>query len=231
MISIIIPTYNEADQIVDTIQQIRKNAGNVDYQILVVDGKSCDETVALAESENVKVVICDKKGRAYQMNRGAKASNAEILFFMHADSVPPKNFLELIENSVRESYKSGCFKLKFDQNHWFLKANSWFTRFNLNAIRFGDQGLFVSREIFNRTGGFDENLMIMEDQEIIHRIKKQTAFKILDSEIITSARKYRDNGIYKTQFVFYLIWTMFYMGFSQQKLLKTYRKLILKNKI
>ncbi len=231
MISIIIPTFNEADQISNTISKIKKRAEISGYEIIVIDGGSTDNTIELAKAAGVKAIVHTTKSRSSQMNKGAELSKYDILFFVHADSIPPPGFLKLIYKAVITKSLSGCFRLKFDLHHWFLNANSWFTKFNLDVVRFGDQGLFVTREIFEKIGGFDEDLMIMEDQEIIHRIKKHTAFKILDAEIITSARKYRDNGIYKTQFVFYLIWTMFYMGFSQQKLLKTYRKLTLRNKI
>ncbi len=70
-----------------------------------------------------------------------------------------------------KGFGSGCFRLAFDHQHWFLKANAWVTRFDVNSIRFGDQSLFVTKNVFVKSGGFREDLLMMEDQEIIHRIK------------------------------------------------------------
>jgi hypothetical protein len=71
-----------------------------------------------------------------------------------------------------------------------LKANAWFTRFNINGVRFGDQGLFATKEVFEKCSGFNERPLIMEDQEIIRRLKRFSLFKVIDSTIVTSARKY-----------------------------------------
>ena len=79
-------------------------------------------------------------------------------------------------NDIEKKYAGGCFRLAFDYQHWFLKTNCWFTRFDMNAIRFGDQSLFVRKDVFEKCGGFDEKLLMMEDQEIIHRIKKYGKF-------------------------------------------------------
>ena len=121
--------------------------------------------------------------------------------------------------------------MQFDHKHWFLKANAWFTRFNVNAVRFGDQSLFVTKDVFQKTNGFDENLIVMEDQEIISRIRKYGKFKVMNGYVITSARKYLDNGVYKMQAVFFVIYFMYQLGYSQQKLVATYRNLIKQNKV
>ena len=98
--------------------------------------------------------------------------------------------------------------------------NCWFTPFNVNAVRFDDQNLFVRKEIFKNAGGFREDLLMMEALEIIHRLKLQGRFIVLNGKVITSARKYLDNGIYKMQFIFYTIWMLYYLGFSQQYLIQ-----------
>ncbi len=158
-------------------------------------------------------------------------AKGEILYFLHADSAPPSDFITQILNACSKGFSSGCFRLAFNYYHWFLKANAWFTRFNLNAVRFGDQSLFVTKEVFEKAGGFREDLVMMEDQEIIHRIKKHGRFKVMDDVVITSARKYLDNGIYRMQAIFYWIWLLYYLGFSQKYLLKLHRKLIRKHKL
>ncbi|KAA3436929.1 TIGR04283 family arsenosugar biosynthesis glycosyltransferase [Rufibacter hautae] len=231
MLSVIVPTYNEADQVGQTIQQIRAAAGKHEPQILVVDGGSTDDTVRLAEAHGAVVITSARKGRGAQMNIGATVAKGEILYFLHADSIPPRQFIDLILGAYRQGAKSGCFRLAFDHPHWFLKANAWFTRFNVNGLRFGDQSLFVARDIFARSGGFREDLTVMEDQEIIHRLKKLGKFQVLPHVVVTSARKYVDNGVFRMQGIFYLIWSLYYLGFSQPHLVAVYKKLIRKHKL
>jgi rSAM/selenodomain-associated transferase 2 len=231
MISIIIPTYNEADQIQQTIIKTLASNGGHQIEIIVADGGSTDETVSIALRCNATTFVSDKKGRAAQMNRGAVIAKGEVLYFLHADSIPPKNFTSSILNAVNNNFSSGCFKSSFDHSHWFLKANAFFTRFNVNAFRFGDQSLFVTKDVFQKSGGFREDLLMMEDQEIIHRLKIYGKFKVLEGVIITSARKYVDNGVFRMQAIFYRIWVLYYLGYSQEKLLQLHRKLIKNNKL
>lgn len=231
MISIIIPTYNEADQIEQTIIKTLASNDKHQIEIIVADGGSTDETVSIALRCNAITIISDKKGRAAQMNRGAAIAKGDVFYFLHADSIPPKNFTSSILNAVNKNVGSGCFRSSFDHSHWFLKANSFFTRFNINAFRFGDQSLFVTKDVFQKSGGFREDLLMMEDQEIIHRLKKHSKFKVLNDVIITSARKYVDNGVFRMQGIFYRIWGLYYLGYSQKKLLQLHRKLIKNNKL
>lgn len=232
MISIIIPTYNEQGHIGVTIKQLlREEDASLISEIIVTDGGSTDATVAEATAAGAKVIISKKKGRAAQMNAGAAVAAGSILYFLHADSQPPAAFANDIIAAVKQGFISGCYRLQFDHAHWFLKANAWFTRFNVNAVRFGDQSLFVTRNVFIKAGGFDESHIVMEDQEIVGRICRYGKFKVMNGAVITSARKYLDNGVYKMQAVFFVIYFMYKLGFNQQKLIATYRKLIRQNKV
>lgn len=231
MISIIIPTYNEEENIVETIREIKeRDTEKLISEIIVSDGQSTDQTIELASNAGATALSCKNKGRAAQMNYGASMATGIILYFLHADSIPPKNFSHYILNATRNNSVSGCFRLSFDYPHWFLKANCWFTQFDVNAVRFGDQSLFVKKNVFKESGGFREDLLIMEDQEIIHRIKKFGKFRVMNAEIITSARKYLDNGIYRMQGIFFRIWFLYYLGYPQKKLLQLHRRLIRKHK-
>lgn len=232
MISVIIPTYNEESTIQKTIERLQENdVAKLVSQIIISDGGSTDNTISTGQKTIAKALVCPAKGRGAQMNYGASFSSNKILYFLHADSIPPPGFSTDILNAVKKGFASGCFRLSFDYDHWFLKANCWFTRFNVNVVRFGDQSLFVTKEIFEKSGGFREDFFMMEDQEIISRIKKYGKFKVLNGEVITSARKYLDNGIYRLQGIFFLIWIMYYLGFSQQKLLRLHRRLIHQHKL
>lgn len=231
MISIIIPTYNEGDQIEETVRKIHAANGANKIETIVVDGGSIDQTMAIAANSGALTILSTKKGRAAQMNEGVSVAKGEVLYFLHADSIPPQNFTGYITTALADGYTSGCFRLRFDQSHWFLNANCWFTRFDVNAVRFGDQSLFVTRDVFDKSGGFNEDLLMMEDQEIIHRIKKYGRFTVMNAAVTTSARKYRDNGIYRMQGIFYRIWLMYYLGYSQEYLLKVHRRLIANHKL
>lgn len=226
MFSIIIPTYNEAEHIANTINKIYTANRKYEVELIVVDGGSTDETINIATECGASVIMCQRKGRAAQMNIGAALAKYDLLYFLHADSIPPNDFTTQLTNAFKRGVGSGCFRLAFDRKHWFLQVNAWFTRFDVNAVRFGDQSLFVTKEIFKKAGGFREALLVMEDQEIIHRLKRYGRFKVLDDVVVTSSRKYIDNGIFRMQGIFFMLWAMYYLGYSQIQILKLYRKLI-----
>jgi rSAM/selenodomain-associated transferase 2 len=230
-LSIIIPTYNESENIVALINYLKSNTSNLLIEIIVSDGQSTDNTVEVATAAGAKVVVSPSKGRAAQMNYGASLAQADVLYFVHADSFPPHDFIDKIDHQKKMKINIGCFRLKFDVSHWFFNANCWFTRFDVNAFRFGDQSLFVTKDIFEKAGGFNEQLVMMEDQEIIHRLKRHGKFKVMPGTVITSARKYTDNGIFYTQGVFFLIYILFKLGLPQHRLLKLYRRLIKQDKL
>jgi rSAM/selenodomain-associated transferase 2 len=231
MISIIIPTYNEADQIAGAIGKLKDITADGDVEIIVSDGGSTDQTRQLAKDSGATVLRSKKKGRAAQMNAGAAIAKSDMLYFLHADTVPPEGFLTDIINASAQGYDAGCFMLAFDHSHWFLKANCWFTRFDMNALRFGDQSLFVTKVAFEKAVGFCEQHLVLEDQELIKRLRKIVRFKVIKKAVTTSARKYLENGIYKTQGVFFFIYFLYRIGFSQQKLVNIYKKLIRQDKL
>lgn len=231
-ISVVIPCLNEEENIGNLIDYLKENdKERIVREIIVTDGGSSDKTVEVAASHGAVLVNCKKKGRASQMNSGANVAKGDVLYFLHADSYPPPSYSTDIINAVYNRYQSGCYRLSFDHDHWFLRLNCWFTRFDINAVRFGDQSLFVTREAFRHAGGFNEEMIVMEDQEIIKRIKGYARFLILGNTVTTSARKYLENGIFKLQGLFFLIYILYKLGFSQAQLLKVYRLLIRQNKV
>lgn len=233
LVSIVIPTYNEAAGIEALLHHLRQagTATDAAVEIIVADGHSTDATAALARWAGATVVACPRKGRAVQLNHGAGQATGTILYFLHADTLPPVGFLDDIRRAVAAGYGCGCYRLGFDEPHWFLRANAWFTRFDVNAVRFGDQSLFVARTVFEQVGGFREDLLLMEDQEIIGRLKQHTRLRILPGPIVTSARKYRANGVFRLQGTFVLLALLYYLRVPQPLLLRLYQKLIWQDKL
>ncbi|SMO83957.1 TIGR04283 family arsenosugar biosynthesis glycosyltransferase [Gracilimonas mengyeensis] len=216
MLSIIIPAYNEADSIGKLVRCLQQNRGDYKTEILVIDGGSTDETRQVAEKAGAFVYTSPQKGRAPQMNYGAKMASGEVLYFLHADTYPPENFGAVIKRMLNEGAAAGCFRLKFDWDHPALKFYSWFTRFDLDVFRFGDQSLFAEKELFERAGGFREDLLVMEDQEIVTRLKKYAQFSIAEEAVVTSTRKYRQFGVFQLQCIFSIIVFLYYLRISQE---------------
>lgn len=226
LISVIIPVYNEEDNIATTIDKVREYGTGQIHEIIVVDGGSCDKTVERAKSLGIEVLKSPKKGRAAQMNFGAVHAEGDILYFLHADSLPPEDFTSQIQSAIRQGFEAGCFQLTFDRNHILLNFYAWCTRFDINAFRFGDQSLFITRKAFKRVGNFREDHIVMEDNEMVRRIKQHYSFKILDDSVITSARKYEQVGVLKLQMIFTLIFMLYHFGVEQSKLIRILEKAI-----
>jgi rSAM/selenodomain-associated transferase 2 len=231
-VSIIIPTYNEAEAITDLLGYLgQATASGPALEILVVDGGSTDATVQLAQQAGATVLASPRKGRAAQLNHGAQQARGEVLYFLHADSYPPPDFLTDVRQAVAQGYGAGCYRLAFDYPHWFLRFSAWCTRLPFTAVRFGDQSLFVRRDLFTRLGGYREDLLVMEDQEIVARLRVQAPFRLLPRAVTTSARKYLVNGVFRLQGIFTLIVVLYKLGVSQRRLVQLYRRLIRQGKL
>jgi len=218
-ISIIIPTLNEEEYLDRLLSRLGDTAEGL--EIIVVDGGSRDRTVEMARKQGVQVIETEP-GRARQLNRGAFASTNDLLWFVHADTLPPANWREKIEEAIVKGFQAGCFCFEFDENQGVRKINSYCTRIPLMVFRGGDQSLFVKGDLFNRVGGFDEKLEIMEDYDIIKKIRKHTPFKIMKSPIKVSSRKYRHNSYFKVNLANLVVFSGFYLGVNTARLKSWY---------
>ncbi len=231
MISIIIPVLNEASTISVVLNDIATKAvlHNIS-EIIIVDGGSDDNTLSLAETFSDKfplMLLSSEKGRAKQMNLGAKKATGDILYFLHADTLLPQRFDYQILSEVQKGNFAGCFRMKFDSHHPILKLSQWFTRFNLKSCRGGDQSLFVSKEVFENLNGYNEEFTVYEDCEFINRIYDQFNFTIIKDYVTTSARRYQSNGTLKLQYHFFIIHLKKWLGATPTKLSRYYYKNII----
>lgn len=233
-VSIIIPVLNEEKNIGKLLIHLNQNSSKSNISdIILVDGGSTDNTIEVINKVTSNVVdgsrldvtlLHSEKGRAKQMNLGAKKARGSILYFLHADSFPPKHFDELIISEVKKGNKAGCFRMQFDSNHWWLKLASWLTQFSWRASRGGDQSQFITRELFDEIGGYDERYIIYEDNILINELFKRKQFVVINKKIRTSARLYKKHGVWTLQYHFWSIYVKKWFGASAEELLSYYKK-------
>ena len=224
-ISIIIPTLNEETCIGKLLNQLKVKAHNFQaIQIIVADAGSSDNTQNIVKSFTTTKLINSERGRAKQMNAGSKEAEASILYFLHADTIPPKNFDDYIIKAVKNGHETGCFRLRFDHNHWWLWLASFLTRLPWKICRGGDQSLFISKSLFEQIGGFDEQFSIFEDMDMIRKLYKASKFKIIQKQVLTSSRRYRLNGIATLQYHFYILYLKRFFGADPKELERYYIK-------
>lgn len=226
MISIIIPVLNESETIKDVLHHLIDNASlNSISEIIVVDGGSTDNTKDIVKSLDLNIVLLDsEKGRAKQMNFGAKHAKGDILYFLHADSFPPQLYDKLIIDEVKKGNNAGCFRLKFDSDHWWLRLASWLTQFSWRACRGGDQSQFITRALFDEIGGYDESYIIYEDNILINELYARKEFVVINKKLRTSARMYEKHGIWKVQYHFWTIYVKKWFGASADEMLAYYKR-------
>lgn len=222
MISIIVPVLNEENTIRENLESLVRLSGN--KEIIVVDGGSCDKTVDIAK--NYATVINSPRGRARQMNIGAKVAKGDILWFIHSDSKLDKNSITEIEKTIEEGNVGGCFKLYFyDFDTPFMRfvSSSSNKRAKYLKLIFGDQGIFMRKDIFEKLNGY-KDMDLMEDWEFSRRIHRLGKMKALDKKIGTSARRFKKGGQLRTLLLMHKIKILYILGTPTDKLAKMYRQ-------
>lgn len=219
MISIIIPVLNEQRSIVQQLQalQVFRQQG---HEIIVVDGGSSDDTIALSHPL-VDKVLYSRPGRAYQMNLGAAQANGDLLLFQHCDSLLPDNALTLLEGVSSSEW--GRFDVRLTGRHPMFKVIAFMMnwRSRLTGIATGDQSIFVSRSLFEQVGGFPEQ-PLMEDIELSTRLRQQQKPVCFKQALTTSSRRWQQKGIWKTILLMWRLRLAYFCGVPAKKLVQQY---------
>ena len=221
-ISIIIPTYNEAENLSGLLPEL---LGVPDVEILVVDGNSSDDTVNTATALGVKV-LSFPPDRALQMNAGAQAARSEILLFLHGDTRLPQGFTGKVHDILNQpGIVAGAFSLKIDGKGYGLRIIEMLVNFRSRFMQlpYGDQGIFLKASMFSAVGGFPA-LPILEDFELTRKLKHKGRIKILSQEATTSARRWKKLGLLRTTFINQAVIIGYLLGVDPKKLAEWYRK-------
>lgn len=225
-ISVIIPTYNEEPHIGDLVRHLLRCAGPHLADLLVIDAGSADRTREVAREAGATVLVSPQKGRATQMNYGARLAKGEVLYFVHADAIPPGTFVHDISAAVAEGFPIGCYRFRFQSEKLLLKLNAYCTRFDRIMCRGGDQTLYVTRAVYEELQGYREEYLIMEDYEFIRRARQRHPFKIIPKEVLVSARKYDHNGYLRVNLANLTMFLMWFARCSQTRMVSTYKRLL-----
>lgn len=208
-ISVIIPTYNEGKHLEKTLKAIGKQ------EIIIVEAGS---TLKIAKKYKAKVIKSKKRNRAYQLNLGAKQAKGDYLLFLHADCILPKNW----DTKLQDSW--GGFYIKFRSKDPFFKLVEWRSnklRTDITKIFFGDQGIYVKKELFKKVNGFPEE-PIMEDVLFCKKLREIEEPYVITDPIETSPRRFLENGKYKTYFAMCIAMILYHLRFSCKTIKKAY---------
>jgi rSAM/selenodomain-associated transferase 2 len=216
-LSIIVPMLNEQASIAATLSALR--AGAPDAEVIVVDGGSGDDSPSIAAP------LCDllleaPRGRASQLNAGAAKASAEVLAFVHADTIVPRSFAADIVSAMRNpAVVGGRFDLELDDPALPYRLIGWMIslRSRLSRTGTGDQAIFVRREVFQRLGGFPD-LQICEDLDFTRKLKRAGAIACLRSRVVTSARRWQRSGLLRTVLRMWTIRLGYLAGVSASRL-------------
>ncbi len=227
-ISIIIPCYNEHENLKKLIPHLKNYSNNRLQDIIVVDAcDSADSTEELCDMHKITYIRSQVTQRAHQLNIGAAYANGDILFFLHADTLPPETYVDDIVESLSGEYRFGYFRYSFEKASFLLKINGYFTRFKGVFSGGGDQGHFMEKSLYEEINGYDEAYVLMEDFALMNKIRKQKIPYIISSgTAIVSARKYDNRSYWKVNLTNLYLVILFKLGTKPSTLKDKYRTMM-----
>ena len=221
LVSVIIPTLNEAAMLGRILDNLRRADA---VEVIVVDGGSQDDTRKIAAQAGA-IVLKVSGGRAAQQNAAAAAAKGRLLLFLHGDTLPPNGYADMIRLALdRPATVAGAFRFKTDDSRLAMRLIEWTTNFRSAVLQwpYGDQGLFMEKRVFDEMSGFS-SIPIMEDFELVSRLRRRGTLVTLSETAITSARRWRQLGVVRTTMINQIMIAGFLSGVSIQRLIRLYR--------
>jgi rSAM/selenodomain-associated transferase 2 len=218
------PTLDEASALASNLPAALAAADLV----VVSDGGSADGTAALAERLGARVV-CGPPGRGRQLNRGARealAAGADLLVFLHADTLLPPGAPAMLGGAVAAGAGGGAFLVRFDSDTAKMRLGTWLVNLRTRWLRLplGDQAQFATRETFAALGGY-RDWPLLEDLDFAWRLRRAGAMTLIDAPVTTSARRFLERGALRTVATNWLIWLLFLLGVSPHRLARLYKQI------
>ena len=222
--SIIIPVLHESDLINTQVESLRHLKTDEPYEIIVVDGSPTQDTLRVISDATVKKFSCPP-GRGRQMNHGAAQALGDILVFLHVDtSLPDDALLAIRETLEDKQFVGGAFTLRIKSKKFLIRLTAAASTFRSQITRapYGDQVIFLRKSFFDAIGGY-RDIPLMEDVELMHRVKKKNGnIKILPTPVFTSDRRWNQEGLWYTTVRNSIIIFLYWCGIPAEKLAKTY---------
>ena len=220
--SVVVIGLNECDLIRACLESVLIAAGNRAIQLSYVDGGSTDTSTEIAASLGAQVIVSDA-GRGVQCNKGLEHSSGDVLIFLHADSQLPADAFSEIETCFAHGIEVGTFRLKFKSNNRWLTFFALFSRFDSLVTTFGDQGIVIRKDLLVEMGGF-KNWGLLEDVDLLRKVRRVTRIVKFKQSVITSARRFVKNGVLRQQWKNGFILLRYLLGFNVRDLAAHYEK-------
>ncbi len=214
MLSIVIPTLDAARHLPGCLKRIDRSA-----EIIIVDGGSRDETVAIAEAAGVRLIVAPK-GRGSQLKAGGEAATGDWLLFLHADTRLATGWRQAAQAHMERSARAACFRFRLDDPAWQARVieRGVALRIRMIGLPYGDQGLLVPRRLYHRIGGY-RALPLMEDVDLARRIGR---IRVLDADAVTSAERWRRNGWFRRSARNLGVLTLYRLGVKPERITRLY---------
>ena len=221
-LSVVIPALDEAERIETAIRGAFDpplDGDQTTLEVIVVDGGSADATAQVAAAAGARV-LASERGRASQLAAGVRASDGDVVLFLHADTRLPSGWRAAVYDALRdERVVGGAFRLCFDDRSRVFRFIEWGARWRMRLWRFpyGDQALFVRRRALEEVGGIPE-VPLMEDLDLVYRLKRVGRLALLAAPVVTSARRYRAGGPLRTMLRHWFAAAAWTLGVDRQRI-------------